>query len=155
MKLYAKEKPVTVSSIESDGYHCCRWCHWCENKGIDGFVCTNPIYAGDMTVVAAQVAEEGDLSDVLNEALHSVPDAQKEFLTTLTSMLLGEFGLSNKRVDKFKQVFQECLDQFLDMGLKGEIDSQVSRLYQNSFKSYSPKGVRIKDPHAHYCREFW
>lgn len=154
MKLYAKEKPVTVPSIESDGYHCCRWCHWCENKGIDGFVCTNPIYAGDMTIVAAQVAEEGDLSDVLSEALHSVPEAQKTFMTELVSTL-SKWGVSSKRVAEFKKVFEECLDQFLDMELKGEIDSQVSRLYQNAFKSYAPEGVHIKDPHTHYCREFW
>lgn len=153
-KLRAREKVITTSQIESDGYHCCRWCHWCENKGIDGFVCTNPIYQGDMTVLAVQVAEEGSLSDTLSEALHSVPEAQKTFLRELT-ILLNTWGVSAKRVKEFQKTFGECLDQFLDLELKGEIDSQVSRLYQNAWKDYAPKSVRIKDPHTHYCREFW
>ena len=157
-RLHAKEKPVTVSHMEDDSYHCCRWCHWCENRGIDGWVCINPAYANRATIEPIEkVAEDGKLSDTLQEAMHSVPDAQKKFMQELTK-LLYEWGVSEKRVKQFRQVFEESLDQFLDLEMKVEIDTQVSILYNNFMaecENSSTSGVEIKDPFTHYCREFW
>lgn len=156
MRLYAKEKPVTVSSIESDGYHCCRWCHWYDHKTEK---CINPVYVGEEanSSFVTKVIEEGHLSDALNEGLHNVPDKEKAFLGTLTTILYV-WGVSAKRIEAFKTAFGQALEQYLDMGLKGELDEFLSKMLYNradDFSSGEFEGIEIKDPETHYCREFW
>lgn len=161
MKLHAKEKPVTVSNMESNNYHCCRWCKWCVHNDHDEWRCTNPCYGGvvDSSFVG-DIVESGTLNDTLNEALHSVPTAREEFAQGILSVLRN-WGVSARRVKEMEKTFNECLDQFLDMGLREEIDSQVSSLLYNHAESLrikslsSDSGTVLEDPFTHYCREFW
>jgi len=155
MKLRSTGKPSPQELIERDMYHTCRWCKW--GKFVDcDFRCTNPAYSGVAEPWVYKVTEEGYLSDTLNEALHSVPKADKKFEANLVEML-QRFGVSAKRQKEFRQVFAECLAEYLDMDIKATLDEHISKLYSNQEESAQEEfqGVIIADPHTFYCKEFW
>lgn len=158
-KLYAREKVVTTSQIENDGYHCCRWCHWCENRGIDGFVCikgsVRPVEANQLV---HDLIEEGKLSEVVEEALHDCPEGVKEFKQNMTTTLFSvRSNVSRKAVEKFQGEIDISLDQFLDMKLKERLLESLETMISNyqCMAEGASSEVVIKDPHTHYCRDFW
>lgn len=147
------------SSYYESLYHCCRWCKWCVMKQYEGAVCTNPMFKGgsnDWWVY--QVAEEGRLSGVLEEAMHSNTAADKNFEGSIIYQLM-QWGVSEKRQKEMRKLFQDCLREYLDLHLKQTVDEQVSRLYQNAHDEYykddSESGVFINDPESFCCKEFW
>lgn len=158
-KLWAREKPVTTSQIEDDTYHCCRWCHWCQNRGIDGFVCVKgSVRPVEVNQLVHDLIEEGQLSSVVEEALHDCPDGVKEFKQNMTSALLTvKSSVSRKTLEKYQGEIETCLDQFLDMKLKDTLIEALEVMISNyqCMIEGAISEVVIKDPHTHYCRDFW
>lgn len=65
-----------MSNADYDSlYHTCRWCKWYQ-----GGKCVNEAFAGvEMDVMGVyQVSEEGRLSGVIEETLHSVDTSKME-----------------------------------------------------------------------------
>lgn len=134
-------------------YHTCRWCKWYQ----DG-KCVNEAFAGTQMDAEGvyQVAEDGRLSGVIEETLHSVDTSKLEHDLR---EVLQSFKLSDKRLKAFFEAFGECLTEFYDMSLKEKLDEAVSRLYQGDAETrgteFKGGGVEIADPTTFYCKEFW
>lgn len=141
-----------MSNADYDSlYHTCRWCKWYQ-----GGKCVNEAFAGvEMDVMGVyQVSEEGRLSGVIEETLHSVDTSKME---QDLREVLQSFKLSDKRIKEFFKAFGECLTEFYDMSLKEKLDEEVSFLYQRDAESRGTqfRGVEIADPYTFYCKEFW
>lgn len=132
-------------------YHVCRWCKWYQ-----GGKCINEVFAGTQIDAEGvyQVAEDGRLSGVIEETLHSVNTSKME---NDLKEVLYDFNLSDKRIKEFFKAFGECLTEFYDMRLKDELDEAVSMLYQKDAEKRGTEfsGIEIADPTTFYCKEFW
>ncbi len=131
--------------------HVCRCCKWYQ----DG-KCINKAFAGAQadTMGVYQVDEDGRLSGVLEETLHSVDTSKMEHDLR---EVLQRLKLSDKKIKEFFAAFRECLTEFYDTSLKEELDDAISRLYQNAAENRGTESysVEIADPSTFYCKEFW
>lgn len=148
-KLKLAQRPVTVQELENDMYHCCRWC-----RNFDKGKC----YAHIVDVqelgeeVLTPVLEDGNLSEALEETLHSL-DFKESFDSLFD--LLEEYGLSKKRMKEINKCFKDCMNSFLDFKVKGDVEETAHFVYVNAFEEQIPKeGVEISSPESFYCKEF-
>ena len=93
-------------------YHTCRWCKWYQ-----GGKCINEAFAGTQIDAEGvyQVAEDGRLSGVIEETLHSADTSKLEHDLR---EVLQSFKLSDKRLKAFFEAFGECLTEFYDKSIK-------------------------------------
>lgn len=139
-----------MSKID-DMYRVCRWCKWYS----DG-KCFNEAFsqAEAETLGVYQVAEDGRLSEVLEETLGSVKttEIEREIVSKLE-----EFKLSNKRIQELILTFRKALEEFLAVDCKEGLDEAISKLYQEDAESRgkSSEGIEISDPRTFYCKEFF
>lgn len=129
-------------------YHACRWCRNYEK----GKCMCDKIDEPESTAVdyVFDVAESGQLSEVLEESLHSAD--QQAFKDTLRVKLI-DWKISGKHITEFTELFDECMMEFLDTKCKPLCDENVSRLYQHMPEPES-KGAIIKDPEEFCCKYF-
>ena len=136
----------------SDMYHTCRWCRWAlKNKG--DVACGNPIFLQWLQELPIhEVAEEGKLSGVIEEAYNSV-SRDKIFHELETK--LRSYKMSEKRIKEVKSLVDGLLNEWLDYGVKYELDEKVSQLYQNWLKEQDQNAeIEITDPDNFYCCRF-
>lgn len=134
-----------------DMYRCCRWCKWyqgerCINEAFTGYqVDPDGVY---------KVAEDGRLSGVIEETLHSVDIGKME---ADLKEVLRELKVSEKKIKSFFEGFGDCLNEFYDFKCKDSLDEAISVLYQNDAirRDKEGGGIYIRDPESFYCREFW
>lgn len=88
-------------------YHTCRWCKWYQ----DG-KCVNEAFAGTQIDAEGvyQVAEDGRLSGVIEETLHSVDTSKLEHDLR---EVLQSFKLSDKRIKAFLRRLESALLSFM------------------------------------------
>lgn len=141
--------------MSDDMYHACRWCHWFDNgkccKGIVDIDRSLPVVP-----VVYDVSESGALSGTLEESLGSANRA--EFKRRLREELL-KLKPSQKKFKEFFQVFDECMEQFLDLDVKPLLDNDISMLYQNRIEgtvnaTSASAEVVIKEPADFCCKYF-
>ena len=135
-----------VLKSNDDWQKCCRWCHYYENGK-----CTHSLSPTGSSEEATvySVAESGKLSEVIEETLHSIPPKAFSEL----EYLLRDWKISEKRIKEFQKVFGECLDQYLDMEVKPELDEKISVLYQSEVENTSWDS-EIPDPEEYCCKEW-
>lgn len=143
-----------MSNADYDSlYHVCRWCKWYQ-----GGKCVNEAFAGTQmdAMGVYQVSEDGRLSGVIEETLHSV-DTSK--LDHDLRAVLQSFKLSDKKIKAFFAAFGESLTEFYDGILKEKLDEEIAFLYQSDAETrgtqFKGGGVEISDPNTFYCKEFW
>ena len=102
--------------------HRCRWCKYYDS----GCCYRGKMYTTDIGDVY-KVAEEGKLSEVIEETLNS--NKPTEIIEQIDTKLL-EWGVSEKRRKEIKKVFEDNLPEYFDFTLKPELDEAISKLYQ-------------------------
>lgn len=139
-----------VVKTSDEWQKCCRWCHYFQNGRCFNKEMSHS-FSTDMFGAIYSVAESGRLSAVIEETSHSV---HREEFRNLED-LLREWKISEKRIKEFSQVFDNCMNQWLDFQLKDELDAQVSRLYQDlEMGDNECEGVEIYSPEEFCCKEW-
>lgn len=158
-KLKALGKPTPQELIERDGYHCCRWCHYCvQENGTFKCVKCNLIPWTSVSIMH-DLIEEGRVSEVIEEALHSCPDGEKEFRSNMVSAAYGvNERMSHKKQGEFESEFNTALEQYLDMRLKEVVVEAMEKVlshYEEQEHEDQSEGAEIVDPFTHYCKDWW
>lgn len=127
-----------------DMYHTCRWCkHFikgCCTLGVFSLVLVDSVY---------NVAEDGGLSSVIEETLNS---KKPEKLIRELDVLLSGYRVAKAKRDEIRKLILEELLEYNDFVLKEELDSAISRLYQERLdNSTVTEEVEIKSPEDFYC----
>lgn len=128
-------------------YHACRWC-----RSYTRGKCCRGIAEPDSSTIdwVYSVAESGQLSEVLEESLNSAD--QKDFKSEL-QLKLKDYKVSKKHIAEFMELFDGCMQQFLDDQCRTLCDENISLLYQN-MPDLKSDGVTIKDPEEFCCKYF-
>ena len=129
-----------------DMYHTCRWCkHFNEY----GYCMLDQFNVAGFDASLYKTAEEGHLSEVIEETLNS---NKPEKLIRLIDGFLGGIKVSKKNREEVKKLFNEVLPEYFDFELKEKLDENISRLYQERFdNAVFGALVEIKDPESFYC----
>lgn len=141
-----------MSRDADDMYHTCRWCkHFEKGRCYRGFA--SSVISVNHAIYA--VAEEGELSGVIEETLNS--SFPKELLRGIINLLV-KWKISKKRIKELENYYNEKLPEILDFKLKEKLDENVSMLYQDRLENKIIEvetGLDINDPENFYCKEFW
>lgn len=131
-----------------DMYHVCRWCRYYKNgKCFKGFA------SHDLDEDVYEVAESGELSEVIEETLNS--SFPKDLIEGIKDILRG-YKVSEKRIKEVEKFYNEKLPEVLDFDLKEKLDEAISILYQGSAERSAEikRGLTINDPEDFYCKYF-
>lgn len=125
-------------------YHACRWCkHYI--KGCCTLGVFKPVHSTDVY----KVADEGDLSGVIEETLNS---SKPEKLMKAMDNLLAQCKVSKAKRAEARNLFEEHLLAYNDFELKERLDEAISKLYQDRLSNDTVKEeVEIVDPERFYC----
>lgn len=129
-------------------YHACRWCkHYIKGMCHKGFA------SNIVSDIVYKVAEEGELSGVIEETLNS--GFPKELLQGIKE-LLEDWHISKKRIKELEEFYNEKLPEILDFELKEKLDENISVLYEDRIENMiaGETGVKINNPESFYCCEW-
>lgn len=137
---------MKLKRVDRDEWQkCCRYCHYYQNGK-----CYKNIVSTEETAPVWKVAEEGHVSEVIEETLGSVkltPFRELEYK-------LREWKISEKRIAEFNSLFKECYDQWVQE-VKPELDVAIDKCYQNHINDHAfDSGVYIEDPERFCCKEW-
>lgn len=137
-----------MSKNYDEMYHTCRWCKHFENG-----MCYKGFASNTVSDTVYKVAEEGELSGVIEETLNE--GFPKELLQGIKE-LLEEWKISKKRIKELEEYFKEKLPEVLDFGLKEKLDENISVLYQDRIENRIAEetGLEINNPESFYCCEW-
>ena len=139
---------MKLRKVDRDSWQkCCRWCHYYQSGKCMN---TNHVSAGeDLSVY--KVSEEGYLDQTLEETLGSVK--LEEFREL--EYLLRSYKLSEKRINRFNDLFRECWENFSQNTLKIELEENVEKCYQNHIEDNTESsGLYIEDPENFVCKDW-
>ena len=135
-----------VDRTKDDWQKCCRWCHYYKNGK-----CIKDNVSIDETAPVWKVAEEGHLSETLEEFFGSV---KLEEFRELEYLLRG-YNLSEKRIREFNDLFRKCWEDFSQNTLKTELEENVAKCYQNHIEDNTTSdGLYIEDPENFVCKDW-
>lgn len=139
---------MKLRKIDRDSWQkCCRWCHYYQSGK-----CMNTNYlpvGEDLSVY--KVSEEGYLDQTLEETLGSVK--LEEFREL--EYLLRSYKLSEKRINRFNDLFRECWENFSQNTLKIELEENVAKCYQNYIEDNTESSdLYIEDPENFVCKDW-
>lgn len=125
-------------------YHTCRWC-----KHFIKGCCTLGVFHPVLTDSVYIVAEDGGLSEVIEETLNSKkPD---KLIKDLDNLLAG-YKVAKAKRDKVRELILEELLEYNDSTLKEELDNAISRLYQERLDNATvTEEIEIDDPEIFFC----
>lgn len=128
-------------------YHVCRWCkHYV--KGC----CTLGVFKPVHTMDVYTVAEDGGLSEVIEETLNS---SKPDKLIKALDDLLVKYRVTKARREEVKTLFDDLLPEYNDFVLKERLDEAISRLYQERLDNdVLTEAVEIADPERFYCSKW-
>lgn len=127
-----------------DMYHICRWC-----KHFTKGCCTLGVFSPVLVDSVYNVAEDGGLSSVIEETLNS---KKPEKLIRELDVLLSGYRVAKAKRDEIRKLILEELLEYNDFVLKEELDSAISRLYQERLDNATvTEEVEIKSPEDFYC----
>ena len=111
---------------------------------------TNHVLA-DEDLSVYKVSEDGYLDQTLEETLGSVK--LEEFREL--EYLLRSYKLSEKRINRFNDLFRECWENFSQNTLKIELEENVAKCYQNHIEDNTESsGLYIEDPENFVCKDW-
>ncbi len=128
-------------------YHTCKFCkHYV--KGC----CTLGVFKPVHTLDVYTVAEDGGLSEVIEETLNS---SKPEKLMKAMDDLLIQCKVSKAKRIEARNLFEEHLLAYNDFELKERLDEAISRLYQERLEmDVETEAVNIADPESFYCSKW-
>lgn len=160
-KLRSLGRPTPEELIERDSMHVCRWCRYCVHEDNIAKCVKGSITSLADTNIMHDLIEEGRVSEAVDEALHSCPTGEDEFLKNVVDAVYSAVPkLSVKKRKDIENAFNSALEQYLDMRLKAEVVEAMETLLCNyevnlNRAADDGAGVQICDPSTHYCRDFW
>lgn len=131
-------------------YRCCRWCHhYQEGKCWRKDIAFNE---GDSTLLYA--ADMGEFSEVIEETL-DYPNEPASKLYRELNALLGEWKISKKKSEQFKDTFMEVYEEF-KQDMRTIIDEAVLRKMNNLMDKVNNEfqGIGIESPEDFCCKYF-
>lgn len=127
---------------------CCKYCKFysehichCKEHSID--------LAKNRNVYS--VSEDGYLSSVIEETLFSENPIDLYYKPLFD--LLSEYKVSNKRMEKVKEVFTECYNENMN-GITYLLDKNISILYEKMLNDGSTGELFISSPEIFTCNNW-
>lgn len=130
--------------MNNNTYKACRRCRYYVDK-----CCTLDMFMPTSEDDIYSIAEEGSLSEVIEETLNS--SKPEKILKELDNLLAG-WKISKTRRKEVSQLFEEMFPEYNDFTLKEQLDENISRLYQERLgKAIITDEIEIKEPDNFYC----